>query len=118
MTEADSTKQVRDRKDPGDTGLKGRKPLYSKSGAWPKRMRGYYRGVKRKEEWALYLQDLFKRAPLQALMTWVYHDKLGEESFFKNLVYKENPWLSLIEKDEMAFSGKYFPIPLKFNDKD
>ncbi len=39
-----------------------------------------------------------------------------EKEFLKDLVYKENPWLALVPKDESpdGFVGKYIPVPIEW----
>src|ERR1700709_2707213 len=38
------------------------------------------------------------------------------KEYMKDLVYKENPFLALIPKDESedGFAGKYLPVPLEY----
>lgn len=38
------------------------------------------------------------------------------KDYMKDLVYKENPWLALVPKDESpdGFAGKYIPVPLEY----
>lgn len=85
VPKADGIKQLRD----GDIG--GDTPMYTKSGDWPKRYRGYYIALKRKEEWALLLQ---KQPPLQHIMSWFYHNAMGK------LIYSNNPFLALLKGDK------------------
>ena len=39
-----------------------------------------------------------------------------DKDFLKDLVYKENPWLALVPKNESAdgMGGKYLPVPIQF----
>ncbi len=39
-----------------------------------------------------------------------------EKDYLKDLVYKENPFLALVPKDESpdGFAGKYIPVPLEY----
>ncbi len=39
-----------------------------------------------------------------------------DKEYMKDLVYKENPWLALVPKDESpeGFAGKYIPVPLEY----
>lgn len=39
-----------------------------------------------------------------------------DKEYMKDLVYKENPFLALVPKDESpdGFAGKYIPVPLEY----
>src|ERR1700677_3177735 len=39
-----------------------------------------------------------------------------DSAYMKDLVYKENPFLALVPKDESpdGFAGKYIPVPLEY----
>ncbi len=77
---------------------------YAAKGVWPvKRRRGYYRALKRKEEWALEYQ----RDPYGATMRVVFGPLV------RDLLFKENPLLALVTKSD-NFAGKYIPVPIEF----
>lgn len=101
VTEADSLKQLRGVTNPGDAG--GVQP-----GDWPIRLKGYYRALRRKEAWALRLSI---KTGIDFSFAWIY----GRPSCLRDLFYRSNPFLTLIQKDT---SGENFPpIPLVFGDR-
>jgi hypothetical protein len=85
----------------------------------PVRDRGVYRAAANPRSvnhaWATELvnglRDKAGGALMAGLLAWCCRDR-GREDFIAALVYKENPFLSLIKKDG-GFSGGYVPVPLK-----
>lgn len=77
------------------------------------RMRGLYRGIKRKEDWALRVEFKRKNHPMVFALSMMYR---GVEftRLFKELVYGNNPFLSCVPKDSEEFSGKYHPVPIDY----
>ena len=45
---------------------------------------------------------------------WRPEAKARASEMFSNLIYKKNPFLSLIPKED-NFAGKYIPVPLKYS---
>lgn len=82
MSEADRLKQVRAFEAAGVT------PGVSKSGAWPKRMKGYYRALRRGEQWAVRMSMI---GPFQFMLEWTYGRHI-------ELILKSNPLLKLLKK--------------------
>jgi hypothetical protein len=74
----------------------------------PIRMRGYWRAVHSKEDWALRIHRLGVGS-LPWLLAICYRNV-----DFKELVYANNPFLALVNKEE-SFPGKYLPVPIKFS---
>lgn len=58
---------------------------------------------------AVYANSSNQIAALKELYT-------DDKEYMKDLVYKENPFLALVPKDESpdGFAGKYIPVPLEY----
>lgn len=84
MSKADRLKHSREL----DLAARGRER--GNSGEWPKRYRGYYRALKRKEEWAI---KLSQKSTLGFLLSWTYRPDL-----IRAICLSENPFLSIVLK--------------------
>lgn len=84
-----------------------------KSGDWPIRMKGYYRALKRNDEWAVRLSKL---PPLQFILNWIYRPSIMEEIFRGN----KNPFLDILKEPNGFDKHHYRPvsIPVQFPNKD
>jgi hypothetical protein len=71
------------------------------------RTRGFHRAVKRREGWALKIWDQRDKNPLAYIYGLTYRNY-----DFSGLIYKDNPFLSLIPKTE-SFHGNYSPVPIE-----
>lgn len=77
----------------------------------PGRKKGYYRAVKSGKEWALKIHKLGEGS-VQWALAFVFRNS---QKYMKDLIYKDNPFLKMIQKDK-DFSGKYMPVPLKYKE--
>ena len=69
-----------------------------------RRYRGWYRAAKRGEEWAV---KHFKKTALFRIMEFIYRfDTMAD------LIYKDNPFLKLLPKEDDSWRGVYYPVPL------
>lgn len=51
------------------------------------------------------------------IRSWRKEAKERAQKFFRALIYNNNPFLSLIPKNE-EFSGRYIPVPINFGDDE
>lgn len=84
-----------------DLVLQARSLERTKSGEWPKRMRGYYRAIKREEPWAIALS---KKDPFGFILSWTYRAPM-----IKEVLCAKNPFLEMVEKKESSWGG-YLPV--------
>jgi hypothetical protein len=77
-------------------------------GVRPKRIKGYYRAVKRGEPWALELKK--KEGTLAFFLEWTYGPVLDE--LFRESLYQPNFLLRGLEKSE-PWTGGVFVVPSK-----
>ncbi len=52
---------------------------------------------------------------LDKIESWKPEAKLKAQEYFKYLVYKDNPFLRMIPKDDLC--GKYIPVPIIYGNK-
>lgn len=76
----------------------------------PTRWKGFYRALKRNEEWAIKLKGNFEVTSLPFLMKWAYAHP-AKEGVLNKMIYAENPLIKMIKKQD-SYEGKYIPIPL------
>lgn len=77
----------------------------SKSGVWPNRFRGYYRALRRREDWALNLNRMPK---FSFLLAWTYREPMLSAAI------SSTPFLIHTSNYGGSCSGSYYPIQFPY----
>lgn len=108
VPEDDGIKEMREGASLGDTGEV--KSGVSPKKFYPRRMKGFYRALKRGEPWAIKM-NRFPPGTFQFLLEWHFNHP-AEGYLMEQEFKKTNSFLANLPKFE-TFGGCYLPVPFK-----